>query len=165
MSFIYSGSWWWTGKPGVQQSMGSQRVGHDWATELNWFNLLLASYNFDDFGIRIKVSLLRAFPIILGNSTNISEATTFVSQFYTFSTQISFFLFPVPFWHILSWWLSNTESAFSAEDPGLIPGLRRSFGVGNGNPLQHFCLENPIDRGTWWATVHRVEELDMTEVT
>ena len=91
MSFIYSGSWWWTGKPGVQQSMGSQRVGHDWATELNWFNLLLASYNFDDFAIRIKVSLLRAFPITLGNSTNISEATTFVSQFYTFSTQISFF--------------------------------------------------------------------------
>ena len=31
-----SGSWWWTGKPGILQSMGSQRVGHDWATELNW---------------------------------------------------------------------------------------------------------------------------------
>ena len=31
-----SGSWWWTGKPGVLQSMGLQRVGHDWATELNW---------------------------------------------------------------------------------------------------------------------------------
>jgi len=31
-----SGSWWWTGEPGVLQSMGSQRVGHDWATELNW---------------------------------------------------------------------------------------------------------------------------------
>ena len=32
-----SGSWWWTGKPGVQQSMRSQRVGHDWVTELNWW--------------------------------------------------------------------------------------------------------------------------------
>ena len=32
-----SGSWWWTGKPGVLQSMGSERVGHDWATELNWW--------------------------------------------------------------------------------------------------------------------------------
>ena len=31
-----SGSWWWTGEPGVPQSMGSQRVGHNWATELNW---------------------------------------------------------------------------------------------------------------------------------
>ena len=34
--WVNSGSWWWTGKPGVLQSMGSQRVGHDWATELNW---------------------------------------------------------------------------------------------------------------------------------
>ena len=34
-----SGSWWWTGKPSVLQSMGSQRVGHDWATELNWIIL------------------------------------------------------------------------------------------------------------------------------
>ena len=34
-----SGSWWWTGKPGMPQSMGSQRVGHDWVTELNWFPL------------------------------------------------------------------------------------------------------------------------------
>ena len=34
--WVSSGSWWWTGKPGVLQSMGSQRVRHDWATELNW---------------------------------------------------------------------------------------------------------------------------------
>ena len=34
--WVNSGSWWWTGKPGVLQSVGSQRVGHDWATELNW---------------------------------------------------------------------------------------------------------------------------------
>ena len=34
--WVHSGSWWWTEKPGVLQSMGSQRVGHDWATELNW---------------------------------------------------------------------------------------------------------------------------------
>ena len=35
--WVSSGSWWWTGKPGVLQSMWSQRVGHNWATELNWF--------------------------------------------------------------------------------------------------------------------------------
>ena len=34
--WVNSGSWWWTGRPGVLQFMGSQRVGHDWATELNW---------------------------------------------------------------------------------------------------------------------------------
>ena len=47
-------------------------------------------------------------------------------------------------------------SAYNAGDPGLIPGLGRSSGDGNGNPLQYSCLENPMDRGTWWATVHGV---------
>ena len=41
-------------------------------------------------------------------------------------------------------------------DMGLIPGSGRSPGEGNGNPLQYSCLENPMDRGSWWATVHRV---------
>ena len=44
------------------------------------------------------------------------------------------------------------------EDPGSIPGLGRSLGAGNGNPLQFSCLENPKDRGAWWATVPRVEK-------
>ena len=41
---------------------------------------------------------------------------------------------------------------------GSVPGLGRSSGVGNGNPLQCSCLENPMDRGAWWATVHGVTE-------
>ena len=44
-------------------------------------------------------------------------------------------------------------SACNVGDPGLIPVLGRSSGVGNGNPLQYSCLENPIDRVAWWATV------------
>ena len=44
-------------------------------------------------------------------------------------------------------------------------GSGRSPGEVYGNPLQHSCLENPIDRGAWWATVHRVIDLDVTEVT
>ena len=39
---------------------------------------------------------------------------------------------------------------------GSVPGLERSPGEGNGNPLQYSCLENPMDRGAWWATVHGV---------
>ena len=39
---------------------------------------------------------------------------------------------------------------------GSIPGLERSSGGGHGNPLQYSCLENPMDRGIWWATVLRV---------
>ena len=48
------------------------------------------------------------------------------------------------------------ESACNAGDPGSVPGLERSPGEGHGNPLQYLCLENPIDRGAWQATVHRI---------
>ena len=49
------------------------------------------------------------------------------------------------------------ESACSAEDLDLIPGLGRSPGEGNGNPLQYSCLENPMDGRAWQATVHGVK--------
>ena len=45
-------------------------------------------------------------------------------------------------------------SACNVGDLGLIPGLGRSPGEGNGNPFQYSCLENPMDGGAWWATVH-----------
>ena len=48
-------------------------------------------------------------------------------------------------------------------DVGLIPGLERSPGEGNGYPLQFSCLENPMDRSAWEAIVHRVTESDTTE--
>ena len=51
---------------------------------------------------------------------------------------------------------ASKESAFSAGDPGLIPGSGRSSGAGNNNPLLYLCLENPVDRGAWQATVHGV---------
>ena len=46
-------------------------------------------------------------------------------------------------------------NAGDAKDAGLIPGSGISPGVGNGNPFQYSCLENLMDRGAWWATVHR----------
>ena len=51
----------------------------------------------------------------------------------------------------------------NAEDAGLILGSGRSPGVGNGNLLQYSCLENPMDRGSWQATVHGVTESNTTE--
>ena len=55
-------------------------------------------------------------------------------------------------------------SAYNAGNPGSIPWLGRSPEEGNGNPLQYSCLENPMDRGAWLATVHGGhKELDMTE--
>ena len=44
----------------------------------------------------------------------------------------------------------------NAGDAGSIPGLGRSPGEGSGNPPQNFCLESPMNRGTWWATVHGI---------
>ena len=50
----------------------------------------------------------------------------------------------------------SKESSCNAGDLGLIPGLGRSLGDGNGYPFQYSCLENSMDRGAWWATVHGV---------
>ena len=62
---------------------------------------------------------------------------------------------------ILSLWgfpgpSDSKESTFSARDLGLIPGLGRSSGEGDGNSLQYSYLENSMDRGTWQATVNRI---------
>ena len=57
----------------------------------------------------------------------------------------------------------SKEPACSAGDPGSFPGSGRSPGEGNGNPLQYSCLENSMDRGAWWATVHSVAESDTPE--
>ena len=43
----------------------------------------------------------------------------------------------------------SKASVYNVGDPGLIPGLGRSSGERNGNPLQHYCLENPMDKGAW----------------
>ena len=52
--------------------------------------------------------------------------------------------------------IKNKTTPANEGDIGSIPGLRRSLGGGHSNPLQHSCLENPMDRGAWWATVHGV---------
>ena len=49
-------------------------------------------------------------------------------------------------------------NAGDVRDTGVIPGSGRSPGGGHGNPLQYSCLENPMDREAWWATVHRVTQ-------
>ena len=59
-------------------------------------------------------------------------------------------------------WPANAEDT---RDAGSIPESGRSTGEGNGNPLQYSCLENPMDRGAWWAAVHGVAKLGTTEYT
>ena len=55
--------------------------------------------------------------------------------------------------------------AGDVRDEGFILGLGRSPGGGHGNSLQYSCLQNPMDRGAWWATVYRIKESDRTETT
>ena len=97
--WMNSGSWWWTGRPGVLRFMGTQRVRHDWATELNWTEL----------------NWMNCYGLPSGSVVKNPPA--------------------------------------NAGDTGLIPGLGRSPGGGNGNPLQYSCLENTMDRGAWQAIV------------
>ena len=56
-------------------------------------------------------------------------------------------------------------NAEDVRDVGLIPGLGRAHGGGHGNPLQYSGLENRMDRGAGWSTVHRVAWSDMTKAT
>uniref|UniRef100_A0A4W2F7A1 Acidic leucine-rich nuclear phosphoprotein 32 family member n=1 Tax=Bos indicus x Bos taurus TaxID=30522 RepID=A0A4W2F7A1_BOBOX len=63
------------------------------------------------------------------------------------------------------WALNDVESACNAGDPGLISGSGRSPGEGNGNPLQYSCLEYPMDRGAWQATVHGIARVGHDLVT
>ena len=60
---------------------------------------------------------------------------------------------------------NSPASARDTGDMGSIPRSERSPGGGNGNAFQYSCLENPMDRGAWWAMVHRVAESGVTEVT
>ena len=66
-------------------------------------------------------------------------------------------------WGTLASLVAQTVKNLPARDLGLIPEWGRSLGEGNGNPLQHSCLESSMDRGALRATVHGIAELDMTE--
>ena len=72
----------------------------------------------------------------------------------------------VIFVNIIAYWASQvapvvknlSANAGDIRDVGSIPGSGRSPGGEQGNPLQYSCLKNPMNRGTWWATVHKVEK-------
>ena len=131
VSWMNSGSWWWIGRPGMLRFMRSQRVGHDWATELNWTEWL--PWN------KIRHNLLPNLPF---HGSGIKSFHFQVIVYNCFSSPFMFFgAFPGG--------SDSKASACNAGDPGLIPGSGRSPGEGNGNPLQHSCLEHPMDGGAW----------------
>ena len=82
-----------------------------------------------------------------------------LGQSLDFSTPPHLYVGSVTVSQRLPWWLSGKEAACNpgaAGDVGLITGSGRSAGGGHGNPVQFSCLENPMDRGAWQATVHGV---------
>ena len=115
----------WTEEPGRLQSMGSQRVGLDWATSLS---------------------------LSLSNAVTSSGTWANPFTFLGFLGEVLVVKNP-------------PANAGDKREVGLIPGSRRSPGGGHGNPLQYSCLENPMDRGAWQATVHGVAESDTTKAT
>ena len=110
------------------------------------------------------------FRVILGSNGSTSSLLQRIVSSSTGLTQTMFeqeckqsswakvsFFFPFPGGS------DGKESASSAGDLGLIPGLGGSPGGGNGNPLQCSCLEHPMDRGAWRTTVHGIAESDRSE--
>ena len=134
----------WTEEPARLQSMGSLRVGHDWATSLSLFTSCIGEGN----GNPLQCSCLENprdggawWAAIYG----VAQSWTRLKWLSSISTTLGF--------------PGGSEvkaSAWNARDPGSIPGLGRSPGEGNSAPLQYSCLENPMDGGVWWAAAHRV---------
>ena len=72
------------------------------------------------------------------------------------SSRVCLYSLYQPDGRVLPWWLRGEVSVYNVGDPGSIPGSGRSPGEENGSPPQYSCLESPMDRGAWQATVHGV---------
>ena len=116
----------WTVEPGGLQSMGSQRVRHDWATSLSFFHFLQ-----DQQLPHIELEGVSTVPVFW------KLICQSVSMGLPSGSDVK-------------------ESACNAEDSASVPQSVRSPREKNGNPLQYSCLENSMDGGAWWAIVHGV---------
>ena len=140
----------WTEEPGGLQSVGSRRVGHDWVTSLSLFTFMHWRRN----GTPLQCSCLE----------NPRDGGAWWAAVYGVTQS----------WTRLKW-LSSSRNPDGAsckqtnskkpacqcrrpERRGSIPEWGRSPGGLHGNPLQCSCLKNPMDRGAWQATVHRVSK-------
>ena len=131
------------GEPGGLLSMGSDRVGHDWSDSAS------------------AVDIKHFFNVTVGHLNNFFGET---------SIQILSPFLKIDCWFLLSYMnslgfpggLVVKNPPINAGGLGLIPGLGRSPGEGNGYWLQYSCLENPMDRGAWQATVHGVTKSTAT---
>ena len=151
----------WTEEPGRLQSMGSQRVGHDWATSLSLFTFMHREGN----GNPLQCSCLenprdgRAWwAAVYG----VAQSRTWLTWLSSSSSSIN-----IRWASQVALVVKNLPAnAGDVRNMGSIPGLGRSPGE-HGNPLRYSCLENPMDRGAWQATYRPwgSKQLYMTEAT
>ena len=133
----------WTEEPGVLQSMGLKRVRHDWATNTQSNSVCFCSVPKSRLNLCDCMDYsMPGFPVLC-----------YLLEFAQSKTVPGF-----------SSGLDGKESACNAGDLSSIPGSGRFPGEGNGTQLQYSCLENSMDRGAWWATVHgAAKESDRTQ--
>ena len=134
-------------EPDGLPSMGSHRVRHDWS------DLAAAAFssNHGDQSLSTWFSHLGIIPYVWSFQVCWFDLPKVCTGGCCFNLKIFNFYFLLEYSGS-----DNKESACNAGDLGLIPGLKRSPGEGNGYPLQYSCLENSMYRVVWWATVHGV---------
>ena len=163
----------WMEEPGRLQSMGSLGVRHDWATSLSLFTFPFSlSCIGEGNGNPLQCSCLEN-PRDRGSwwaaVYGVAQSRTRLKRLSSSSNSSSWCIYIyVTLWPkhclILIYWihmgflgsLNGEESACNVKDLGSIPGLGKIPREGHCNPLQYSCLENSMDRGAWWATVHGV---------
>ena len=164
--WVNSGSWWWTGRPGVLRFMGLQRVGHDWVTELNWTEYSIVCI-YHSFFIYLSVhGYPGCFPVL---------AIVIVLQWtlrYMHHFQLWFSQGIVPvvglLGHMILLRASQEQPACQCRSHkrcGFDPWSERPPGRGNGKPLQCSWLENPWTEEARGLQSIGHKELDKTEVT
>ena len=166
--WVDSRSWCCTERPAMLRFMGSQRIGHDWATKLNWteekkhteMSWIRRKSQDDNIYLLICTNtVIFQFDYNLHFPDGWRDWTPFhgywpytYTSFAHFPVLFAYMLFPLVMLVVENW----PDHASDVRDTGLIPGFiprwGRSPGEGKGNPFQYSCLVNPMDRGTWQAT-------------
>ena len=173
--WVNSRSWWWTGRPGMLWFMGlqSRTWQSDWTED---YSRMKSAYSKNFWPKHYQHTPInyhndhpyegkKKCPLFKPGSQQNSVTAIWTKAARYQATRVSptpasqsllkslELANPKPVYRLPSW-LSGKESACQAGDLGLIPGLGRFHGEGNGNSLQYSCLENPTDRRAWRAIVH-----------
>ena len=154
-----------TGEPGGLPSMGSHRVGHDWS-DLAAAAAFFAILHSDAYIFPFLLCFSLLFFSQLFYLTNIISIVLLVFAGCEDALRLSLLVIVLNMYGtslVSQWERICPQSRSRRSHQFLIPGSGRSPGRGHGNPFQYSCLENPMERGAWRATVHRVAELDTTE--